>query len=345
MKQNIIISQNISNDLKSFLNKNNFSSTIILVDENTEKYCLPLINYEELKNLLILKINSGEKNKRIETVIQIWDKLISKKIDKNAIFINLGGGLISDIGNFVASTYKRGISCINIPTTLMAQVDASIGGKNGINFKEIKNIIGTINHNITIFVYPEFINSQEIKDIKSGFGEMIKHSLLVGGQIWEETKKIKNIDISKIKKLIPQNIKIKQYFVEKDPYDKKERHALNLGHTIGHALESISFESKKTITHGEAVVNGIVVEAIISKQKKFLNKKKFDEITSYIISHYKLQKIKSPDKILSFLKNDKKNSFGHLYFTLLKDIGQYLINVKVNEDEIKKAISEFNSLI
>ncbi len=339
------ISGNIANDLANFLKEENFSKVIFLVDENTANYCIPLLKPNNLNNALVIDIKAGEKHKTLETASYIWKSLISNKIDRNAILINLGGGTVTDIGGFVATTYKRGINFINIPTTLMSQIDASIGGKNGVNFEGVKNVIGTIMEPDAIFIYPDFILTQELRDIKSGFGEMIKHALLTGGELWEKTKNIKTFDLVQVKALIPENIAVKCDFVSKDLYDKNIRHALNLGHSIGHAFEAAALEDGQTLLHGEAVMYGLVAESIIALRKHILSQKTFDQIVSYIFTHYKPREITSPDKVLYYLRNDKKNAFGSFRFTLLEDIGRFLIDVKVDAEEITDAILEYNSIV
>ncbi len=339
------ISGNITSDLLAFLKETYFSQIVFLVDENTANYCLPLIKADRIENALVINIKAGEKHKTLQTVSYIWKSLISNKIDRNALLINLGGGTVTDIGGFVATTYKRGISFINIPTTLMSQIDASIGGKNGVNFEGVKNVIGTIMEPDAIFIYPDFILTQDLRDVKSGFGEMIKHALLTGGGLWEKTQSIKTFDLVRVKALIPENIAVKCDFVSKDLYDKNIRHALNLGHSIGHAFEAAALEEGQTLLHGEAVMYGVVAESIIALRKHIMSQKTFDQIVSFIFTHYSPRKMASPEKVVYYLRNDKKNAFGSFRITLLEEIGRYLIDVKVEAEEITDAILEYNSIV
>jgi 3-dehydroquinate synthase len=339
------ISDNISQDLFSYLNEEKYSKVIILVDKNTANYCIPLLKPTAIVDAIIIDIEAGEKYRTLDTASYIWKTLINNKIDRNALLINLGGGTVTDIGGFVATTYKRGINFINIPTTLMSQIDASIGGKNGVNFEGVKNIIGTIMEPDAIFIYPDFILTQEFRDVKSGFGEMIKHALLVGGELWEKTSDITEFNLVKVKKLIPENIAVKCDFVSKDFYDKNIRHALNLGHSIGHAFESAALERGEKLLHGEAVMYGTVAEAIIALRKHLLSRKTFDKIVSFIFKHYPPINITTPEKVLFYLRNDKKNAYGKFKFTMLEDIGRYLIDVNVDAEEITDAILEFNSMV
>ena len=337
------ITNDIVLDLSSFLERLNYSKLVFLVDENTYNFCFPVFFKGFKKEHIVIDIKAGEHFKILSTVESIWSTLLNNNIDKDAILINLGGGTVSDVGGFVATTYKRGIRFINIPTTLMSQIDASIGGKTGINYNGIKNVIGTIEEPIAIFVYPDFILTQQFRELKSGFAEMIKHALLKGGELWEKTKTITFFDVNKINKLIGDNIEVKYDFVSKDLFDKNIRHALNFGHTIGHGIESCSLEKKETpFLHGEAVAIGMVIESLISHRKKMLPKKTLKIIRDFIEMHFKLPAIENVDSIIKLLKNDKKNKKGKINFILLEEIGQYIIDVSVTVGEIYDAIAEYN---
>ncbi len=315
---------------------------IFFVDENTANYCLPVAISGLGDNFLVVDIKAGEEYKNLETTQNLWDILLSNEIDRNAILINLGGGTVSDIGGFVASTYKRGIRFINVPTTLMSQIDASIGGKTGINYGGIKNIIGTIKEPEAIFVFPNFILTQDLRELTSGFSEMIKHALLKGGSLWKRTKEITDFNINKIKSLIGENIAVKFDFVSKDLYDKNIRHALNFGHTVGHAIESCRLTKGQKLLHGEAVAIGMVIESVIAVRRGILKRKVLQEIRDYIALFFDLPKIDNLDDIIGNMKNDKKNRNGKIRFTLLEDIGHYVLDVEVKVHEIYDAIAEYN---
>ncbi len=338
-------SVDINRDLSEFLQKEKYSRLVFLVDNNTGHYCLPVFDFSLMSDAVIIAVGTGESNKSLDSAVYVWRELISNNIDKNAILINVGGGAVSDLGGFVASVYKRGIRFINIPTTLMSQIDAAIGGKNGINLDSYKNILGTINLPMEIFVYHNFILTQELREIKSGFAEMIKHALLVGGELWNKTKVIREFDINKVNDLIEDNIKVKCEFVNKDFYDQNLRHALNFGHTIGHAIESMSLGEDWELLHGEAVAIGMIVEAIISKNKGLLSSVVFNEIYDFISLHFSLLPIESDECFWGFLYNDKKNIGKNFRFVLLQDIGDYSIDVLVDRDTIEYAVNEYNSML
>jgi 3-dehydroquinate synthase len=338
------ITDDIAEGIKSYLKQLNYSQLIFLVDENTANYCLPIVSSRFNENFLVIDIKAGEEYKNLDTVSYIWEVLLNNEIDRNAILINLGGGTISDIGGFVASTYKRGIRFVNVPTTLMSQIDASIGGKTGVNFKGIKNVIGTIREPEAILVFPDFILTQDLRELKSGFSEMIKHALLKGGSLWERTREIRTFNINEVKLLIDKNIAVKFEFVSKDLYDKSIRHALNLGHTIGHAIESCRLIKGNKLLHGEAVAIGIVIESIIAKRIGMLPKNILHQIRDYIALFFELPKIENLNEIIYAIKNDKKNNKGKIRFTLLKNIGQFAIDVELNLHEVYDAIAEYNLL-
>ncbi len=336
------ITDDIAASLKNYLSRLDYSKIIFLVDENTANYCLPVITSDFNDDFLVADIRAGEEHKSLETTQGLWNILLGNEIDRNAILINLGGGTVSDIGGFVASTYKRGIRFLNVPTTLMSQIDASIGGKTGINYGGIKNIIGTIKEPEAIFVFPNFILTQELRELTSGFSEMIKHALLRGGRLWKRTREIRVFDINEIKSLIGDNIAVKFDFVSKDLYDKNIRHALNFGHTVGHAIESYRLSNGQKLLHGESVAIGMVIESVIAFRRGILKRNILQEIRDYIALFFDLPRIDNLDKIIGIMKNDKKNRNGKLRFTLLEDIGHYVLDVEIKVHEIYDAIAEYN---
>ncbi|BDT61534.1 MAG: 3-dehydroquinate synthase [Flavobacteriales endosymbiont of Rhyzopertha dominica] len=339
--------------LYSYLKKNkNISNIIILLDNNTKKFCLYYLlkkinNFK--KKIIILKIKSGEYNKNIYTCIKIFNKLILYKIDKNSILINLGGGVITDLGGFIASIYKRGINYINIPTTLLGMVDASIGGKNGINFNNYKNEIGIINKPKLILINIKFINSLSKNDIFSGLGELFKYGIIYNKKYWNYLKKIdfnklKNI---KWKKIIYKAILIKNKIVNKDPNEYYGfRKILNFGHTIGHAIESLNLYKKKYISHGEAISLGMICESWISNKINKLNKKEYNEILKILLRYYNIKKIdnKYLNKIYKFIENDKKNNNNKINFSLLNKIGKCVFNINIKKKIILNSIKIMNNI-
>lgn len=311
---------------KLILKAHQTSKVFLLVDEKTHKYCLPLLikNIPELKTARAIKIKNGEENKTIETCKHVWEALNKNDADRKTLLINLGGGMIGDLGGFSASAYMRGIDFINVPTTLLAMVDASVGGKTGVNFDHYKNLIGFFNQPVATFIFPEFLKTLPGKELLSGFSEVIKHALIVDKKYWQEIKSIKTIDHKSVAKLISHSISIKSKIVKKDPTEKGERKKLNFGHTTGHAIESYSIKKDKiTVLHGEAVAIGMICESYLSYKKGMLNKASLDEITSFILSKYKHYAInnKAEKEIMQLMQHDKKNERKKINFTLLKNIG------------------------
>lgn len=332
----------IFDNLSLFLN--NYSKIFVLVDENTYENCLPLIeNYlTKSEKPYLINIKSGENYKNIITCQKIWKQLTENKADRNSVLINLGGGVIGDMGGFCASTYKRGIDFINIPTTLLSQVDASVGGKIGIDFMGLKNQIGLFNNPEYVFIYPDFINTLNIKEKLSGFAEIIKHALICDHDYWKDIQNLDNIDWLDI---INKSIQIKNNIVKSDPKEKNIRKKLNFGHTIGHAIESYSLDKdKEPLTHGHAIAIGMICESFISNKINNLSDHDLNEITNYISSKYNGYQINLSDfeTIIGFMKNDKKNDNEKINFTLLKSIGNSNIDMYADSDLIYKSLELYN---
>ncbi|GIW23069.1 MAG: 3-dehydroquinate synthase [Candidatus Sericytochromatia bacterium] len=330
------------NYLKFFFKNNKYSKIFILVDKNTNKYCLHLIE-KYINEFKLIKIKDGEENKNIDSCNIIWNNLIKNNADRKSLLINLGGGIITDIGSFCASTYKRGIDFINIPTTLLAQVDASIGGKCGINFKNIKNSIGLFVNPRCVFIIKDFLQTLSKREYNSGFAEMIKHSLLKSKNDFEDLLiKYSNLTIVDIY----NSVKIKYEIVKKDYKENGLRKILNFGHTIGHAIETLSINKKNRLLHGEALIIGIICELYISH--KVLDTD--INLINYII--YKLIKMfgyfdinsYSIKEILEIIKNDKKNFYENINFSLMKDIGNFAYDINVPEKIIKESINYYKNL-
>lgn len=338
---NIYIGSDCFSELQNFFNDH--SQIFILADEHTKKYCLKVLR-PYLPSFQVIQIKSGEKNKTIRTCEKIWKELSKENADRKSLLTNLGGGTITDIGGFGASTYKREIDFINIPTTLLAQVDASVGGKTGIDFLGYKNQIGTFAFPKAVFINPDFLKTLNKRELISGFAEMIKYGLIADKNYWKEIKGIK--DIKKIKEEnIFHSIEIKNKIVSSDPYENGLRKMLNFGHTIGHAIESASLKTKKPLLHGEAIAIGIICEAYLSRKILGLKSEELNEITSFIISIVQPKEIKHPIKnLIALMKQDKKNNDSEINFTLLASIGKAKINNSCSEELIEESIGFYNSL-
>ena len=269
-----VLDQNFS-QLHQFLKNLKPSKLFILVDENTHEYCLPTVlgNLETEIPFEIIEIEAGEELKTIETATQLWEILSEFEADRKSLLLNLGGGVITDLGGFVASTYKRGIPFINLPTTLLGMCDASIGGKTGIDHQFLKNIVGTFAEPQQIFVYPDFLRTLPFVELRSGFAEMLKHGLIADEKHWKDLSSIENLNPESIYPFIETSMKIKQNVVEIDFKEQNIRKTLNFGHTIGHAVESLFLQANQLIPHGEAVALGMICETHLSFWKTLSTRK------------------------------------------------------------------------
>lgn len=344
-KSNVVVTHDLNDVLSSVFYQIPCDSIFVLMDDNTKKYCHELIACNHyLKNAKSIIIKPGEENKSLETVSYIWEQLNVHGAKRNSLFINLGGGMICDIGGFAASCFKRGMRFINIPTTLLAQVDASAGGKTGFNFMGYKNEIGLFSMPEKVVVCPEFLKTLSNKDFVSGFAEMIKHAL-----IWDEkylndlmSSNLNDIDYNKIAELVSVSVKIKQEVVDKDPDEKNIRKALNFGHTIGHAFESYALAGKINLFHGEAVALGIIGELFLSCKLLNFPKDKYEKIRSYILSVYPPFKVENiEDRLFQLMLHDKKNINDDVNFTLLNDVGDFEIDNYCGRDEIIEALKQY----
>ncbi|MEO6302998.1 MAG: 3-dehydroquinate synthase, partial [Bacteroidia bacterium] len=343
---NITIGKNALKALSSFLKKAHYSSHIIICDENTIQFCLPtlIMSCPLLKDAEIIELESGEASKSLEFSAHIWQTLIENKADKNSLIINLGGGVVSDLGGFCASTYKRGIDFINIPTSLLAMADASVGGKTGIDFAGLKNSIGTFSQPRAVFIDPGFLKTLPKRHFQNGLAEIFKIALISDKKFWGE---LKTLDLEKkTEQIISKSVVLKNNIVLKDPFDKGTRKILNFGHSIGHAIESLLLGSGNELLHGEAIVIGMIIESHISFQKKLISKKELDELTSVLKHTFNAQQIHLLDQIsiLELLKNDKKNLKNKFKFALVSKIGSCKFDIEVTEVQIKKAFEFYNTI-
>ena len=342
----IIIDTDISSSLSEVLSKIQANKICVITDDNTYKHCLPQLNkLIQQKHTFVLTIGQGEKNKNIETLQSIWNFFQSNQFDRNALVINLGGGLLLDIGGFAAATYNRGIKFIHIPTTLLSMVDASIGGKLGFNFNGIKNQIGLFQVPEFVLINPIFLRTLDKRQLSAGWAEMVKHSLIDSEdharKILKQTPlKIKD---SEWEELIYNSLKVKNYYVTNDPYESGLRKALNFGHTAGHAFESLSIEKNEPLLHGEAVANGLMCEIYLSAQLLEFPKEKAEELIQTIRASYKTLAIdkKETNRMLKIMRFDKKNKNNKINFTLLNKIGEPLIDQYVSEEVIKKSLEYY----
>src|SRR6201996_3471303 len=300
-------------ELAKFIEKGNYSRFFVLTDENTAKYCLPLLREKigNPDNFDIIEINAGEESKDIDFCIGVWKMLIDFGADRQSLLINLGGGVISDLGGFAASTFKRGIDFVHVPTTLLSQVDASVGGKTGIDIDSIKNIIGTFTQPKAVFIEYLFLKTLPARQILSGTAEMLKHGLICDAAYWNQ---LKTSDLSNpTADLIYTSVQIKNKVVLEDPNEKGIRKSLNFGHTIGHAVETYSLiNDEDSLSHGEAIAIGMICEAYLSYKKTNLSQEELAEITEVLMDLYPRYNLKPVDKatLIEYMLKDKKNQNG-----------------------------------
>ena len=329
------------------INSDKFSSIFVLVDENTEKFCLELfIKKSGIKSFNKIIISSGEENKNIDTCISIWGQLNSFKADRKSLLINLGGGVLTDIGGFAASTYLRGIEFINIPTTLLGMVDAAHGGKTGIDFKQLKNQIGVFNEPLEVLLDNEYLKTLSKEEFINGYAEVVKHSLLTDKPDLTFNSLIK-LDLFKDSDYIINSYSsVKNEIVKSDKYESSIRKVLNLGHTIGHAVESYSHISDKVddLKHGQAIVIGLITELYISYKKFNFPLKDVLNVKEHLKKYFSLIQLQEDDimNIYDLMVYDKKNEGSKINFVLLKEIGKPVIDQIVNKDLFKESFEFYN---
>lgn len=333
----------ISETLSQYLSDKNYSKVMVLVDQNTKKHC-----YESVKPLLpahkVIQIKAGEENKNLETCSYIWEQMTENELDRHSLLVNLGGGVIGDMGGFCAATYKRGIDFIQIPTTLLSQVDASVGGKLGIDFQGFKNHLGVFTLPNAVLIDKEFLKSLPERELRSGFAEIIKHCLIQDAAKWKEIK-ILDLDQQNLGDLIQHSVEIKKKVVAADPTEKGLRKILNFGHTLGHAIETFFLDKgKKRLLHGEAIAAGMIAEAYIGFQKGMLNEDELSQIEEFIYAVYGTVNIDSADfdTIIKLTQQDKKNRGKLVRASILKGIGDCAYDISLSKTDMKKAIAYYS---
>lgn len=333
--------------LESFIAERNYSQVLVLVDINTNDNCLPVLQaaLPNFTNYDIIEVDPGEENKNIDFCIGVWKTMLDFGADRKALMINLGGGVVTDMGGFAASTYKRGIDFIHVPTTLLAQVDASVGGKTGIDLDNVKNIIGTFTQPQAVFISTRFLETLEERQIASGFAEVIKHGLIQDQSLYTQCK---TVDLAQIDpEIIHRSVMIKNNVILQDPTEQHLRKILNFGHTIGHAIEGYSlYNDERSLLHGEAIGIGMICEAWLSQKYCGLSEAELADITATFLKLYPRYTY-SKDQYSAFLdlmKNDKKNESNKIGFALLSAIGHCEFNIFVSEEDIELALDYYLSL-
>ena len=348
-KGSVYCSSNNWDSLNNKIKEINPSNIFIIVDTNTKQYCLPLFIEKKSFNqsFEVLEIPDGEINKNINTCSLLWNELSENVADRNSLIINLGGGVVTDLGGFVASTFKRGVFFINIPTTLLAMVDASVGGKNGVDLGLLKNQIGIINHPEMVLIDTGFLKTLPENQLTSGYAEMIKHGLIHSREYWDNVKSFDILRMDKLEDLIWESVLIKNDVITKDPFEKNVRKTLNYGHTLGHAIESYSLDQNKfpALLHGEAIAIGMILTTYISFKKLGFPEQTLSDISLHIIKKFKksLFSKEAINAIIKLLKYDKKNYNGTVLFVLLSDIGNYKLSCEVSNSLIFEAFEYYKN--
>jgi 3-dehydroquinate synthase len=340
--QKVIIADSLEQTLTQAIGECEHDRTFLLADETTQKACVPLIaDFDCLKGAQTIIIGATDTHKTLESLAHVWEELGKGGATRHTLLINIGGGMVTDLGGFAASTFKRGINYINIPTTLLSMVDASVGGKTGINFRGLKNEIGVFNNAASVILDTQFLRTLDQENILSGYAEMLKHGLISNEQMWAELLNydIETPDFGLLQSMVEESVAVKQRIVTEDPTEQGIRKALNLGHTAGHAFESFALQ-KHPILHGYAVAYGLICELYLSAVKTGFPSDKMHQTVSFIKAHYGKMTITCDDypTLLELMTHDKKNTAGIINFTLLGGIGDIRINQTATKEEIYEAL-------
>ncbi|OYQ36775.1 3-dehydroquinate synthase [Flavobacterium cyanobacteriorum] len=343
---NIYFNDNCYSYLAENIQQGDYSKIFILADTNTSRLCLPLF----LPSLVagvpveIIEIDAGEEYKTLETCTRVWEALTELGADRRSLLINLGGGVVTDLGGFVAAAFKRGMDFINVPTTLLAMVDASVGGKTGVDLGNIKNQVGVIKNPVAVLIDTAYLDTLPQQELRSGLAEMLKHGLIADKNYWNNFTSLSGLTTDDFLPLIHRSVTLKNEIVQQDPYEKNVRRLLNFGHTSGHAIETYFLNIKKPLLHGEAVAIGMVLEACLSFEKKLLPAEEYIEIRTVITSIFDTITFSAADieEIIALMVHDKKNEFGKVNFVLLEKIGKGVINQPVEKELIIRAFDDYS---
>jgi 3-dehydroquinate synthase len=343
----IILGPKIYEYLSKTIENEAYSKVFILVDTNTSAHCLSPFLYELATEvgIEIIEIEAGEKNKNIETCTGVWDALTELGADRKTLLINLGGGVVTDLGGFVAATFKRGIDFIHVPTTLLAMVDAAIGGKTGVDLGVLKNQIGIIVNPKAILIDDTFLQTLPKNQMRSGLAEMLKHGLVLDAGYWKQLISLSNLNPENLLALIAHSVALKSEIVAVDPFEKNIRKALNFGHTIGHAIESyfLALEDSEPVLHGEAVAAGMIIESYLSYRSHLIDLHTYDHIKKTIDQYFDSLPLNDENiaAIIPYLVHDKKNVKQQIKFILLQEIGKYCLDQTCDNNLILEAFNNY----
>ena len=345
MKQRIIISKQLQTDLAKAIAECEHDRIFVLVDETTNKLCWSLVkDYLCLKDAQTIIIGATDRRKNLDTLVHVWESLQQGKATRHSLLINLGGGMVTDLGGFAASTYKRGINFINIPTTLLAMVDASVGGKTGINFGGLKNEIGIFNDAEFVLLDTNWLRTLDEENIRSGYAEMLKHGLIADETMWAEliNFNLAQPNLRQLASMLNKSVRIKEHIVAEDPHEKGIRKALNLGHTFGHAFESWAMK-RQPVLHGYAVAFGLIAELYLATTQTDFPTERMRQTVNFIRAYYGSLPITCNDypELIELMHHDKKNRGNEINVTLLGGIGDIRIDQTITEEDIKEALDFF----
>ena len=348
--QKIIFSNDVSKAIDDILGKMDYNRLFVLTDVNTRLFVLErLTSNSHIAKACHVTIKAGDMNKTIESATEVWRELCANGGTRKSVMINLGGGMVTDLGGFAASTFKRGIRFINIPTTLLSAVDAAVGGKTGVNFRGLKNEIGVFNEADAVIISTKFLSTLPDTEIKSGFAEMLKHGLLKGAPTYDRllAYDFESGDTEHLLELLRESVEVKADIVRQDPYEKGIRRALNLGHTVGHAFESLAMWRKSPIPHGYAVAWGMVVELTLANMLCGFPSARVQEYARFVLENYGAFHITCDDydALLQLMRHDKKSEHGEMNFSLLADVGDVRINCEASADDVKNALDIYRDLL
>lgn len=343
MTQRIIFSKNIEEDVAIALSECEHDRIFVLTDETTLNTCWPkLSDFRSLRDIHMITIPAGDTHKDITSTTIVWDALRDGGATRHSCIINLGGGMVTDLGGFAASTFKRGINFINIPTTLLSMVDASVGGKTGINFGGLKNEIGVFNDSRCVIINTMFLDTLDLENIRSGYAEMLKHGLLSDDETWSQllNYNLAQPDLVELHDMLERSVMVKAGVVKTDPTERGLRKSLNLGHTAGHAFESMAMSKDRPVLHGYAVAWGLIFELYLSCVQLHFPTDKMRQTVSFIRTHYGLPAITCNDyeRLYQLMQHDKKNVAGIINFTLLDDVGKVRIDRSASKKDIFEAL-------
>ncbi|GHT25285.1 3-dehydroquinate synthase [Bacteroidia bacterium] len=350
MAQQIVRCKHVESELTRFLAGLNFDGIFLLTDENADKLCLPHIqSVPALAAAKKIVIPAGDEHKNIETISRVWQFLTDNGATRKSLLINLGGGMVTDLGGFAAASFKRGIPFINLPTTLLGAVDAAVGGKTGINFNGLKNEIGAFAPAIAVFIDASFFRTLDHANLLSGYAEMLKHGLLSSPKEVDALLQFDfdRVDYEKLNDLLFESVLVKERIVQEDPREEGIRKALNLGHTFGHAFESLSYQTQKPILHGYAVAYGLVCELYLSFLRLDFDKNLLLQVAHFAKAHYGKFPFDCNDypQLFKLMQHDKKNENNTINFTLLKAAGAVEINQTATEKEIFETLDFFREYL